>query len=126
MQRLSSENLVEMRSSSKLSGSNSQASLVKAESKLLSMEQTLEDPAESLESISQLSEGEKPYITFEDFVTQKANDKWKQSTKNYEWNQLVFDKAQEVIKGLERWIILGLKKMTKDGADDQWGMFSIK
>ena len=50
---------------------------MKADSKLLSNEQTLEDPAESLESASELSEGEKPYVTFEDFVAQKANEKWK-------------------------------------------------
>jgi len=50
------------------------------------------------DSESEKSEGEIPYVDFDDFDDQIAerlrfNKKWSQEQKYYEWNRLVIDKA---------------------------------
>ena len=50
------------------------------------------------ESESQLSEGDIPYVGFDEFENEIAEKlpfgkKWSQQQKNYEWNRLVLDKA---------------------------------
>ena len=59
---------------------------------------------------SEKSEGDIPYVGYNDFVEKIADNlpfgkQWDKQQKYYEWNRLVLDKANEVIYGVERAIL---------------------